>query len=253
MKRLRAFASALISIFRGLGQFHGNVCKYVPAMARFLRDFFLYRKNNGNDHYVLSSRFFYPCLRDRTAFTPVEPTYFFQDVWAAGKIAGIKPAHHYDVGSSITTMGIISQVIPTTVVDIRPVEVQLQNFTFMKGSILSLPFEDNSIESLSSLCVVEHVGLGRYGDPIDPWGSEKAVKELKRVLKPGGDLLFSVPVDRENRIYFNAHRAFTREYIMDLFRDLIPVEERYIYGRSMQDSYDKEKGFGTGLYHFRKR
>lgn len=85
---------------------------------------------------------------------------------------------------------------------------------FKKGSILELPFEDNSIQTLSSLCVVEHIGLGRYGDPVDSFGSEKAIKELKRVLQVGGIILFSVPVDNENKIYFNAHRAFAREYIL---------------------------------------
>jgi len=66
-------------------------------------------------------------------------------------------------------------------VDIRPIDVSLDNLFFVKGSILNLPFRNNSIESISSLCVVEHIGLGRYGNVIDPYGSEKAIKELKRV------------------------------------------------------------------------
>jgi len=123
---------------------------------------------------------------------------------------------------------------------------------FRKGSILELPFEDNSIESLSSLCVVEHIGLGRYGDEIDPLGSEKAIKELKRVLKVGGIILFSVPVNFENKIYFNAHRAFTREYILKLFDGFNLLEEKYIYGTKMHVNYDKDKGFGTGLYMLKK-
>lgn len=164
----------------------------------------------------------------------------------------MKPQHHYDIGSSIITVGIISQFVPTTMVDIRDINVSLKNLFFKQGSILNLPFEDNSIESISSLCVVEHIGLGRYGDQIDSWGSEKAIKELKRVLKNGGDLLFSVPVDRECRIYFNAHRSFTREYLLELFKDLKLVEEKYIYEKEIQDNYDQLRGFGTGLYHFRK-
>jgi hypothetical protein len=53
----------------------------------------------------------------------------------------------------------------------------LENLFFKEGSILALPFESGSIKSLSSLCVVEHIGLGRYGDEIDPFGSESAIKE----------------------------------------------------------------------------
>lgn len=194
----------------------------------------------------------YPCLNDNTSYTPLEPTYFFQDTWAAKHIYKLKPDHHYDVGSSVMTMGVLSQFVPVTLVDIRPIELKLDNLFFKKGSILDLPFEDNSLSTLSSLCVVEHIGLGRYGDPIDSFGSEKAIKELKRVLKVGGVLLFSVPVDDANKIYFNAHRAFTRSYILELFNGFSLLDEKYHYQTSMINEYDKNKGFGTGLYMLRK-
>jgi len=117
---------------------------------------------------------------------------------------------------------------------------------------LALPFADNSIESLSSLYVVEHVGLGRFGDDFDPWGSEKAIKELKRVLKIGGNLLFSVPVDNENRVYFNAHRAFTREYVLNLFQDMELIEEKYIYGSTLHDNYDRSKNLERGCFNLKR-
>lgn len=195
---------------------------------------------------------YYPCLFDNLSFTPLEATYFFQDSWAAKHIFDMKPSHHYDIGSSAKTIGILSQFTPITMIDIRPIELELANLFFKKGSILELPFEDNSIETLSSLCVLEHIGLGRYGDPLDPFGSEKAIKELKRVLKVGGIILFSVPVDKENKIYFNAHRAFTRDYILELFYGFEVLDEKYHYGTKMFDSYDVEKGFGTGLFMLKK-
>lgn len=229
-----------------------NVHPGVLSYYKFLKEYKDYCKNDNNPNFKKSSEFLYPCLEDRTSYTPIEPTYFFQDTWEASKIFQTKPSHHYDIGSSVRTIGIISQFVPTTMIDIRPLELKLDNLFFKKGSILALPFEDNSIESLSSLCVVEHIGLGRYGDCFDPWGSEKAIKELKRVLKIGGNLFFSVPIDVENRIYFNAHRAFSREYILDLFQDVELIEEKYIYGLTLHDNYDRSKKFGTGLFHFRK-
>lgn len=66
-------------------------------------------------------------------------------------------------------------------------------------------------------------------------------------------MLFSVPVDSENKIYFNAHRAFTRDYILELFSDFEILDEKYIYGKRMYNDYDQNKGFGTGLYMLRKR
>jgi SAM-dependent methyltransferase len=233
-------------------QYHINLFKFSQNFLVFLQEYITYLNLKKNPNYKTSIQYFYPCLTDKTGSNPINSTYFFQDTWAAGKIFQLKPQHHYDIGSSIITVGIISQFVPTTMVDIRAINISLKNLFFKQASILNLPFEDNSIESISSLCVVEHIGLGRYGDQIDPWGSEKAIRELKRVLKDGGNLLFSVPVDQECRVYFNAHRSFTREYLLKLFEDLKLVEEKYIYETEMQDSYDQLKGFGTGLYHFRK-
>jgi len=216
----------------------------------FLNEFGKFRKQEENKNFSVIE--WYPCLNDNLSYTPLEPTYFFQDSWVAKHIFKIKPTHHYDVGSSAKTIGILSQFIPITMIDIRPIELELENLFFQEGSILALPFEDNSIESLSSLCVVEHIGLGRYGDLIDSFGSEKAIMELKRVLAVGGIILFSVPVDSENKIYFNAHRAFTREYLLELFCGFKILDEQYHYGTKMYNSYDATKGFGTGLYMLEK-
>jgi len=218
---------------------------------RFLKEFELFSKQENNENFEKVR--WYPCLTDNLKNTPLEPTYFFQDSWAAKHLFTLKPKHHYDVGSSAKTIGILSQFTPITMIDIRPIELELDGLFFQEGSILDLPFEDNSLGTLSSLCVVEHIGLGRYGDMLDSFGSEKAIKELKRVLKVGGVLLFSVPVDVENKIYFNAHRAFTRAYILELFDGFEVLEEKYHYGMKMYDLYDAGKGFGTGLYMLKKK
>lgn len=221
-------------------------------LAGFAREYRTFKRLNAGTPFVLRARDIAPCLTDRTAATPVEPTYFLQDSWCARKLAERRPASHVDVGSSAKSMAVIAQFVPVTFVDIRPVEIELERFTFVKGSVLALPFRDESIGSLSSLCVIEHIGLGRYGDDVDARGSEKAAAELRRVLAPGGDLYVTVPVDSECRIYFNAHRAFTRDYLLSLFSGLVLSEERYIYGRVLFERYEPERGFGTGLYHFRR-
>jgi Caenorhabditis protein of unknown function, DUF268 len=233
-------------------EYQFNLVLFLRDFGRFWSDYLNYNKQNSNQEFIFLPNYNYPHLRDKTTYTPLDPIYFFQDSWAAAKIFETRPQHHYDVGSSVKTLGIISQFVPTTMVDIRPVPLKLNNFNCLEASILALPFADGSIDSLSSLCVVEHIGLGRYGDPIDPWGSEKAIAELKRVLATGGKLFISVPVDQECRIYFNAHRAFTRDYILKQFDDLQLVEEQYIYDNAMESSYTPEKGFGTGLYYFRR-
>lgn len=192
----------------------------------------------------------YPCLGEDTAETPIEPIYFYQDTWAFEKIVKQRPSQHIDVGSQHKFVALLSKVVPVTMVDIRPLSLPLDTLDFKPGSILELPFEDGSIESLSSLCVVEHIGLGRYGDPLDPNGTEKAIQELKRIVKPGGDLYLSLPLDDDNRIYFNAHRAFLEEYIFKLFHPFKLVEPRYIYGQEFCEQ--RQSGFGIGCYHLKR-
>jgi len=224
----------------------------IGRLFTFAREYRQFRALNVGTPFVLRGGFIRPCLMDRTETTPIEPVYFYQDTWFARKIAEQRPTSHVDVGSSVKSMALVAQFVPVTLVDIRPVEVELQGFHFKTGTVLALPYADSELASLSSLCVIEHIGLGRYGDPIDAQGSEKAAAELVRVLGHGGNLYVSVPVDVECRIFFNAHRAFTREYLLSLFPELILVEERYIYGSKVFQFHEPERGFGTGLYHFRR-
>jgi SAM-dependent methyltransferase len=226
--------------------------KKTGALISFFRSYSKYKRLLENKNFLLQTRDLYPRLFDNTKKTLIDPVYFYQDTWCAGKIFSAKPKQHYDVGSSVEMVGILSQFVPTIMIDIRPLPVTLPNLSFSEGSVLSLPFADNSIEFLSSICVIEHIGLGRYGDSLDQYGSEKAAQELIRVLLRGGSLYISVPIDKENVVYFNAHRAFTREYVLKLFKLLTLVEEKYVYGSLIFDKYEKERGFGTGLFHFKK-
>ena len=199
------FFRIINTLFRTLNKQYGLSLKWLYGGYNFISFWGEYRKYQENDHnenFEINENYWYPCLTDKTELTPLSPVYFLQDTWAARKIFELKPKHHYDIGSSVMSIGIISQFVPVTMVDIRPIEIELSNLSFQEGSILDLPFKDNSIESLSSLCVIEHIGLGRYGDPLDPWGSEKAINEVKRVIQPQGTLLVSLPVDKKNKIYF---------------------------------------------------
>jgi SAM-dependent methyltransferase len=192
----------------------------------------------------------YPCIGDDTVETKIDPIYFYQDAWAFEKIVQQRPIWHVDVGSHHKYVALLSKVIPVTMVDIRPLSLPLDTLTFQEGTILDLPFDNESVLSLSSLCVVEHIGLGRYGDPLDPYGTEKAIQELKRVLAMGGNLFISVPIEDENRTYFNAHRAFSETYLFKQFAPLILVEKRYIFGNDFSDQ--AKSGFGIGCYHLQR-
>jgi SAM-dependent methyltransferase len=192
----------------------------------------------------------YPCIWDATLDTPIEPTYFYQDSWAFDLIVKAKPRSHIDIGSHHKYVALLSKVVPLTMVDLRPLSLEMESIKFVQGTILDLPFPDGSIESLSSLCVIEHIGLGRYGDPLDPLGSLKACNELARVIKPGGNLYISVPVEDNPKTYFNAHRSFNEDLFLSQFSDFTVRDKAYVYGVNFTNQ--KRSCFGIGCYHLTK-
>jgi len=188
----------------------------------YLRDLLRYRKMDGAEPIRLRDT--YPCLFDRTAKTTVDSHYFYQHVWAFEKIYHLKPKVHVDVGSSVDFVGLLSVITEVQFIDIRPLVVSnVPNIQSIKGSILEMPYESDSLESVSCLHVAEHIGLGRYGDCLDPHGTQKAAAELTRCLAKGGNLFFSLPVGRP-RLCFNAHRIHSPRCVIDYFRGLNLVE-----------------------------
>ena len=120
--------------------------------------------------------------------------YVYHTAWAARVLAVLKPALHVDVSSSLYFSAIASAFVPVDYYEYRPVKLTLDNFRSRTADLLALPFRDQSVPSISCMHAVEHVGLGRYGDPLDPEGDLKAMAELQRVVAPGGSLIFVVPV-----------------------------------------------------------
>jgi SAM-dependent methyltransferase len=185
----------------------------------YVRDLLKYKGLMGKDG-VNTKMYYVPLIFDRDpASHTFDKHYVYMDRWAFKHLLEQKPASHVDIGSSIRFLSVASTVAKTTFVDIRPVKPDFDNFEVKQGSILALPYADNSLSSVSCLHVAEHIGLGRYGDPLDPLGTKKACAELARVLAPGGKLYFAVPVGK-NATYFNAHRVHSPSAILNYFAGL---------------------------------
>lgn len=225
----------------------------LPRYVSFLVDW--YRFHHGGGKAAILD--FYPCLNDKTAATGIDTHYFYQAIWAFKKILDSNTKHHVDVGSKVEFVGLLTIVTDVTFIDIRPLELKLDRYSGRKGSILALPFNNSSVSSLSSLHVIEHVGLGRYGDPIDPDGSKKACQELQRVIARGGSLYLSLPIGKP-RVCFNAHRVHTPRQILEYFLDLKLTDFSVIDGRgnfhnnvSINNGWDILE-YGCGMFHFVK-
>jgi SAM-dependent methyltransferase len=192
-----------------------------PKFRRFTADFraFGNMAETTGARFPLEWRDRFACLDDYTATTTFDAHYLYHPAWAARIIAGTKPRLHIDISSKLDFCAMISAFVPTEFYDFRPADIHLSNLESKQADLTGLPFPDGSVESLSCMHVVEHIGLGRYGDPLDPDGDLKAISELKRVLKPGGTLLFVVPVGKP-RLRFNAHRIYSPEQVASYFGEL---------------------------------
>jgi SAM-dependent methyltransferase len=227
-----------------------NIRKYFSFQSALRQ----YKQMPGAEN--ISQRDIYPCLDDRTATTSFDTHYFYQDIWAFRKVLNSGVSAHVDVGSNVYYVGFLTTITQVTFIDIRPLITDLANFEGKAGSILDMPYDAGSIASLSCLHVAEHIGLGRYGDPLDPQGTMKACRELQRVLAPGGNLYFSLPIGKP-RVCFNAHRIHSPAQIMDYFSALKLVEFSLINdGGHFIQSVGPDQGnnveYGCGLFHFKK-
>jgi ubiquinone/menaquinone biosynthesis C-methylase UbiE len=70
----------------------------------------------------------------------------------------------------------------TAVFKPKQIETRLQN-----GSVLSMPYEDDFFDTVLLVSVLEH---------LKPSEQAQAFREIRRVLKPGGQAIYGVPIER---------------------------------------------------------
>ncbi|XP_065314528.1 uncharacterized protein LOC135923610 [Gordionus sp. m RMFG-2023] len=60
-----------------------------------------------------------------------------------------------------------------------------------------------------SFSSIEHSGLGRFGDPLNPYGDLEAMAQMWCVMKPGAILFLNVPFHQNgSSLVWNAHRIY---------------------------------------------
>lgn len=215
---------------------------------------------NEGDDFRIKKEYIFPIYNEcfEKAGT-VDEHYFLQDIYFARKIIHENPHMHYDIGSRID--GFIGHLlgggIEVTLLDIRPFDIQVDGLAFIKTDATELKeIADNSLTSLSSLHAIEHFGLGRYGDIVDPYAWVKALKSVQEKIAVGGYFYLGLPVGKEDRVCFNAHRIFKPGTIVEQLNKMQLCSYAYIHDYKIikADINDEVEGdFDCGLFVFKKK
>lgn len=187
-----------------------RMLRSLRGVPEFMRDLHMFRKGYRGP-LVLN-----PCFGDRyTEGGTTKSEYFWQDLIVARRIFEAQPRKHVDIGSRID--GFVAHVASfreIEVFDIRLVSTIIPGIVFRQADLMSeksiaayIEGHQGYCDSISCLHAIEHFGLGRYGDPIDTEGYLHGIKNLARLLKPGGRCYLSTPIGRQ-RVEFNANWVF---------------------------------------------
>lgn len=241
-----------------------RVSFYEDVLEDFMReDINKYNKLNNRESFSYDDIYKYIITADRFENAGSVHSYFWQDLWAAKRIFSNRVDMHYDIGSRLD--GFISHLLSygqkVRMLDIRPLEVSIDDLDFrQEDATLLSGIKDGSISSLSALCSLEHFGLGRYGDAIDPEACFKAFHAIQKKMSVDGRLYISVPIGIEH-LEFNAHRVFSPNTIVQEFDEMELVEFSSCYKEEYEENisinkYDNWSQYGGdrfGLFYFIKR
>lgn len=188
--------------------------------------------------------------------------YFHQDLLVAQLIRNSNPKRHIDVGSRID--GFVAHVASfrkIEIIDIRPLKnSEHENIVFLQHDLMSDNVLPLQADSVSCLHAIEHFGLGRYGDRIDPDGHKLGFKNLVNMVAENGTLYISFPISNQNQVHFNAHRIFHPRDIFNWpgsemlrLKRFDFVDESGKLNKAIElDSLPDKIKHGCGIYSFTK-
>ncbi len=248
--------SFLFYIYCGLAK-----ARHGMSRRHFREDLRKYQALNDRPEFLINKRNNMPMLLDyRDNAGNVGGHYFFQDIYIARKILQERKSVHYDIGSRVD--GFIGHLLSAgqrvVLLDIRPLNIEIDGLEFKQTDATSLKeIEDGSIESISSLHAIEHFGLGRYGDEINPNAWREALSAIETKIKPkGGKLYLSVPVGKEQKLCFNAHRIYNPKTIVDALPNMKLISWAYIHDNKIYEGGGIEDSclgtYDCGMFIFEK-
>ena len=185
--------------------------------------------------------------------------YFYQDIMVANHILLQQPQRHVTIGSNITGfVGHVATFMPITVCDIRPLStISYPNINFVQRDLgdPTVDISDLVADSVSCLSCLHHIGIGRYGDTINPDGPFLALENFQKIVAPGGFLYIGTGVGPRSRVIFNQSRSFTVDEIMkhlpnfDLVRfDYYNPTDNTMHENVTEDQFSSIPEYSYGVF-----
>jgi SAM-dependent methyltransferase len=221
----------VISLFRMFGIDIVRIMSAISDVPRYFKTRREYWEATSESHKLFPKGKSSPCLGDHKETSGCgRGAYFYQDLWVAQQVFQHEPKRHIDVGSRVD--GFVAHVAAfreLEVIDIRPLPGDIPHVKFRQVDIMGvLPKEMGACcDSVSCLHALEHFGLGRYGDPVDPDGWKKGFDNLWVMLQKGGRLYLSVPIGA-SRVEFNSHRVFSVPFLVNMVSNKFKLEDMTI-------------------------
>jgi len=186
--------------------------KYLRFLPRYLWQYKEYKKLGG---VISSPRAIFSDFNESAG--TAKGHYFHQDLLVASYIFQKNPKTHIDIGSRID--GFVAHVAsfrPIKVLDIRALPITgHKNIEFIRANLMNPELHLEAVDSLSCLHAIEHFGLGRYGDPLDPNGHIKGFRNILKLLTTSGTLYISFPISSNPKTQFNEQRIFGVKEILE--------------------------------------
>jgi SAM-dependent methyltransferase len=136
-----------------------------------------------------------------------------------------------DIGccSSGVPIALASRGVRVVGVDFNPYPYVHPNLRAVRGDAMRCPFATGSFAAVLAISVIEHIGIGHYGDPREGAGDEETVREMARILKPGGLAVITVPFGRAMTNEFQ--RVYDPRRLTALLTPLTVVQIEYAWSR----------------------
>ncbi len=144
----------------------------------------------------------------------------------------VTPRVIVDLGGGFSYSTVVPLLFHFPGADIVSVDVMHHRHTskygvrYVQGDCMHAPLPDGGADVVALISTLEHVGLGRYGDPLDVDGDRKAMAEAHRLLKPGGHVILTVPYGYPT-VVFNRHRIYDDGRFALVTAGFTPVQLAY--------------------------